>query len=337
MNVIVKRPPLPRQQRLVPVGVRLWGRLWPLISPNVAYLALVLLIVVFWILGGDRFMASRNWKTILEQVPVVGVMALGMTFVITAGYIDLSVGSALGLAGLLGAIGAQHFGPSGLVLGLLGGVAVGLGNGLVFARLRIPSFVTTLASMIIVRAIVAIVSGGFAVYLDPGLSGKFDWLNTLGTFPWITLVLLGVFGLMWLLYNQTVFGQNVRAIGGGEVVTRLFGIPIDRYKLLVFMLMGLLVGIASILNLAQLGAASPISGTGRELDVISAVVLGGTPLSGGYGSVTKTMVGALALVVLSDGLTIAGVPPSWDDIVRGCLLIVAIAIAIDRKKIGVVK
>jgi ribose/xylose/arabinose/galactoside ABC-type transport system permease subunit len=115
------------------------------------------------------------------------------------------------------------------------------------------------------------------------------------------------------------------------------GVPVRRMKILVFVLSGALAGVASIVSLAQFGAAGPQTGTGLELYAISAVVLGGTPLTGGYGSVIKTVVGALALQVLADGLTIAAVPPSWNDIVRGALIVIAIAIALDRRKIGIVK
>jgi len=307
------------------------------VRANVAFIALAVLVILFWILGGSTFMSVRNWEIILEQCPVLLLLALAVTFVITAGYIDLSVGAGVGFAGLIAALGSQHFGMPGLLLGIVAGTLVGIANGGVFAFLKIPSFIVTLASMIILRGALNIVSGGQAVYTDQSQSGTVGWLTPALQYPWVVIVLVVPFAIMWVLYNKTVFGQNLKALGGSERVAGLFGVPLRLYKVMAFGFVGLIVGIASVANLGQIGAASPQSGLGMELDAISAVVLGGTPLTGGSGSVTKTVMGTLALVVLADGLTIVGIPPSWNDIVRGSLLVIAIAIALDRRKIGIVK
>jgi ribose/xylose/arabinose/galactoside ABC-type transport system permease subunit len=330
-----------RSARVPPKAVSGGGairrRVGKIASDNVAYLAFALLVIVFWLLGGNRFMSMTNWQLILEQVPVLGILAIGMTFVITGGFIDLSVGSVLGLAALCGAKGGQRFGAPGLLFGVLIGIGIGVVSGALFARLRIPSFVVTLAGLTIVRAVVAIASGGFAVYIDQTGGSRLAFMSKLGQFPWVVLVLLVIAVAATLIYNYGVFGRNLKAIGGDERIVARSGVNVAGYKIAVFALSGLLAGLASIIALAQYGAAGPQTGTGLELDAISAVVLGGTPLSGGHGSVPKTLVGALALVTLADGLTIAGVPPSWNNVVRGGLLIVAIAIALDRRKIGVVK
>lgn len=304
---------------------------------NVSYLAFVLLVLVFWALAGDAFMNWTNWKLILEQLPVLAILSIGMTFVITGGFIDLSVGSALGLAALCGAFGATTFGPVGLLLGIVAGAAVGLLNGLLFALVKIPSFIVTLASMVAIRAVVAIASGGFAIYLDQTAGSNLAFLRTLGQFPWVVIVTAVIAVIAIIFYNFSVFGRDLKAIGGNEKVVARSGVNVNRMKILVFVLSGGLAGVASIISLAQFGAAGPQTGLGLELYAISAVVLGGTPLTGGYGSVIKTIVGALALQVLANGLTIAGVPPSWNDVVRGGLLVIAIAIALDRRKIGTVK
>lgn len=305
---------------------------------NAAYIALALLIAVFWILSGDNFMSARNWTYIVEQVAVLAVLAVAQTFLITAGYIDLSVGSVLGLSCFAGAWGAQTYGAAGLAFGVVIGLAVGILNGVIFTYVRIPSFIVTLAMMVVIRAVLQIISGGSAVYLDGGSpGGGVGGLTTIGRFPGVLIVTAAIVGVCWVLYNRTVFGQDLKAMGGNERVVGLFGVSLNRRRVLAFGLVGTLVGIASIVNLARVGAASPISGTGMELAAISAVVLGGTPLTGGYGSIAKTVVGATALTVLDSGLTLIGVPPSWNDMVRGALLIVAIGIALDRKKIGMVK
>ncbi len=310
---------------------------WRFLRENVSLVSFTAIVVVFAIVAGERFMTLRNWQLILEQLPVLAILSIGMTFVITGGFIDLSVGSALGLAGLCGALAAQQFGLPGLLVGVIVGTVIGFANGLLFAGLRIPSFIATLAAMVILRAIVSIASGGFAVYLDQVNAEGLEFLQTIGRFPILVIILVVIVVVSVLVHRYSVFGQDLKAIGGDERVAARGGVRVTLTKVQVFTLSGLMVGIASILNLAQYGAAGPQSGVGLELDAISAVVLGGTPLTGGHGSVWKTMLGALALVTLADGLVIAGVPPSWNDIVRGGLLIAAIAIALDRGKIGVVK
>jgi ribose transport system permease protein len=308
-----------------------------LLAKNVAYIAFLLLVVLFSFTAGSRFLTVRNWSLIFEQLPVLALLSLGMTFVITAGFIDLSVGSALGMASLMGAIGAQWCGLPGLLLGPATGMFVGLINGALFDVLRIPSFIATLATMVILRALVAIVSGGFAIYLDQVSAPGLELLTWLGRFPQVAIMTLAVVVLGTVLYSRGVFGQNLKAIGGDERAVARFGVPVGRYRVLVMMLSGTMVGLASVVSLAQFGAAGPLTGSGMELEAISAVVLGGTPLTGGYGSTVKTLVGALALVVLADGLTLTGVPPSWTSVFRGLILLVAVSVALERRKIGIVK
>jgi ribose/xylose/arabinose/galactoside ABC-type transport system permease subunit len=307
------------------------------LSKNIAYVAFILLVVFFSITAGDKFLSMRNWSLILEQAPVLTLIALGMTFVITAGFIDLSVGSSLGLACLVGALGAQWLGFPGILLGILTGTAIGFLNGILFDRLRIPSFIVTLAMMVILRALVAIISGGFAVYLDQVNAGGLALLNWIGRFPQVAIITLVIAAIATLVYNRGVFGRNLMAIGGDERAVARFGVSVSMYRIMTMALSGFMVGLASVVSLAQFGAAGPLTGTGTELQAISAVVLGGTPLTGGYGSTVKTVIGSLALVVLADGLTLMGVPPSWTDVVRGVILIVAVAVALERGKIGVVK
>lgn len=267
-------------------------------------------------------------------------LAIAETIVITGGFIDLSVGSVLGLATYSAALGVGLFGPAGLLLAPIVALIVGVLNGTIFAYLKIPSFITTLATMVMIRASVHIISDGRAIYIAEGLQSRglsASWLTSLGKFPWVIVIGLAIVAVAWTIYNKTVFGRDLKAIGGNEAVVALFGVSVPLFKVRAFALAGLFVGIASLLNLARIGAATPVTGEGMELDAISAVVLGGTPLTGGYGSVLKTAIGAISLVVLANGLTIAGVPPSWNNMARGALLIIAVAIALDRKKIGVVK
>jgi ribose transport system permease protein len=313
------------------------GALPRFLARNIAYVAFLLLVVFFSLTAGDKFLTVRNWALILEQMPVLTLLALGMTFVITAGFIDLSVGSALGMACLVGALGAQHLGPAGVILGVIAATGIGFINGILFNTLKVPSFIVTLATMVILRALVAIVSGGFAVYLDQANAPGLEIISWLGRFPQVAIITLVIAAILTVIYNRGVFGQNLKAIGGDELAVARFGVSVGLYRVLAMTLSGFMVGIASVISLAQFGAAGPLTGSGLELEAISAVVLGGTPLTGGYGSTVKTVVGALALIMLADGLTLMGVPPSWTSVVRGVILIAAVAVALERSKIGVVK
>jgi len=311
----------------------------------VPFIAITLVILLFWLISGDRFMSVRNWTFIAQQTPVLMILAFAQLMIITTGSIDISIGSSMAFSAYLGALGMLWFGPVGLVLGVVAGALVGLVNGLIISLLKIPSFVTTLAMLIIVRAVVIIVSNGTSIYMTDGsVSGGTNissvaapWLLAMGKFPAIFIIAAIVAFFMWAFYEKTHFGQQLRAVGGNEKVLRLVGINVTAFKIRVFAAAGFMVGIAACVNLARAGAATPQAGLMIELDAIAAVALGGTPLTGGYGSVIKTIIGALTLTVVRNGLTIAGVPPSWSQVALGALLIAAIAISLNRSKVDVVK
>ena len=311
----------------------------------VPFVAITLVILLFWAISGDRFMSVRNWTFIAQQTPVLMLLAFAQLMVVTTGSIDISIGSSLAFSAFLGALGMLWFGDAGLVLGVAAGALVGMVNGLVISLLKIPSFVTTLAMLIIVRAVVIIISDGTSIYMTDGsVSGGTNissvtapWLLSMGKFPAIFIVAAVVAVFMWIFYEKTLFGQQLKAVGGNEKVLRLVGINVTTFKIKVFAAAGVMVGIAACVNLARAGAATPQAGLMIELDAIAAVALGGTPLTGGYGSVIKTIIGALTLTVVRNGLTIAGVPPSWSQVALGVLLIAAIAISLNRSKVDVVK
>ena len=311
----------------------------------VPFIAIALVILLFWAISGDRFMSVRNWTFIAQQTPVLMLLASAPLLIVTTGSIDISIGSSLGFSAFLGALGMLWLGDAGLVLGIFAGGLVGMANGLIISLLKIPSFVTTLAMLIIVRALVIIVSDGTAIYItDSSVTGgtnitsvEAPWLLSMGKFPAIFILAAIVAVLMWIFYERTAFGQQLKAVGGNEKVLRLVGINVTVFKVKVFAAAGLMVGLAACVNLARAGAATPQAGLMIELDAIAAVALGGTPLTGGYGSVVKTIIGALTLTIVRNGLTIAGVPPSWSQVALGVLMIAAIAISLNRSKIDVVK
>jgi len=311
----------------------------------VPFIAIGLVILMFWMISGDRFMSVRNWTFIAQQTPVLMLLAFAQLIIITTGSIDISVGSSLAFSAFFGAIGMLWFGDVGLIVGVLAGGLVGMVNGIIISLLKIPSFVATLAMLIIVRALVIIASDGTSIYITSGTGASggnitsvtAPWLLSMGKFPAIFIIAAVVAFFMWLFYEKTVFGQQLRAVGGNEKVLRLVGINLTLFKIKVFAAAGLMVGLAACVNLARAGAATPQAGMMMELDAIAAVALGGTPLTGGYGSVVKTIIGALTLTIVRNGLTIAGVPPSWSQVALGVLLISAIAISLNRNKIDVVK
>lgn len=315
-----------------------------LLRNNVPYIAIALVILLFSIVSGSRFLSLRNWTFIAQQTPVLLLLAYAQLIVVTTGSIDISVGSNLGFSMYMAVLGMVWLGPAGIVLGILSATLIGFINGSIFSLLKISSFVTTLAMLIIVRALLNIISDGGSIYVtEQASAGTYvdsvtaPWLLALGRFPNILIFALVVTAGMWVFYEKTVFGQQLKALGGSERVLTLFGVAVDWFKVQVFAAAGFMVGLAALISLGRSGAGTPRAGEQLELDAIAAVALGGTPLTGGYGSVPRTVVGALTLTVVANGLTIAGVDPSWSRVARGVLLIVAIAISLNRRRVGVVK
>jgi len=298
----------------------------------VPFAALILLFIMFTVLKGQIFIAPSNLLVIVQQSVVLAIVACGVTFVIVAGSIDLSTGSIVGLSGVITALVGYEFGILGLVVGAAVGAFAGLINGLVFAYARIPSFIVTLGMLQTARGLTILLSGGGSKPMpSDGL------LPSLGVMPGIiitgTVITLGA----GYLFQFTVFGRRVRAIGGNERVATLAGVPTRRVKIWVFILSGFLAGVGGAVLAARLGTGSPISGMGFELDVIAAVVIGGTPLTGGLGRISGTVVGALIISMLSNGLVLIGVGDAEQTMIKGVVLALAVFISLDRSKIGIIK
>jgi ribose/xylose/arabinose/galactoside ABC-type transport system permease subunit len=253
-----------------------------------------------------------------------------MHFVITAGSIDLSVGSTLTLAGMIGASVSLTNGPLGVLAALGVGAFVGLFNGVVFTIMKVPSFMVSLGTLLIVQGITIVYSNSSPIVLSETLMG-------IGIFPNIVYLALGVFVICYILYNYTTFGRYCVAIGGDERVSTISGLPVNVTKISVFVVSGLLAGLGGIVMAARLGAATPTAGVSFELAAISAVVLGGTPLTGGVGSIQNTVIGALIIAMLGNGLVILGVASEIQQIITGLILIFAVFLSLERGKIGVIK
>ena len=292
--------------------------------------ALIALLVacVFGFARYASFLTPENLINVLRQNSMVGLVALGMTFVILTGGIDLSVGALLAVAGIVAAMLSK----SGTLVALLGGVAaaaaLGLVNGLLIAKARIQPFVVTLAMMIAARGAALAMSNENSVRLDRGAAGLL-WLGQgwIGPVPVPVVLLALAFLLGWLALRYTTFGRYVYAVGDDEDAARLLGLRVDRVLLGTYALSGALAGLAGVVLAARLGAAQPVAGTGWELDAIAAVVVGGTLLTGGQGGVGLTLVGVLLLGVILNLLNLEGTLSAWWQwVIRGAFLLAVVAV-----------
>lgn len=309
-----------------------------------ALVALFVLFAVFTILSPD-FLTTGNLTILIKHVAINAILATGMTFVILSGGIDLSVGSVAGLVGMVaGALISQ-----GLVLESFGSViylhawlvvVVGLGVGMAFgglsgllvARLGVPPFIATLGVLYVARGTALLISGGATF---PNLGGSAELDNT--GFPWLGAgTMLGLPVPIWimsalalaaaLVATRTAFGRQVYAIGGNERAALLSGVRVRRVKCAVYVISGFCAGLVGLIIAAQLGAAHPATGETFELNAIAAVVLGGTSLMGGRGTIGGTLIGAFVIGVLADGLVLLGVSEFWQMVIKGLVIVLAVVL-----------
>ncbi|MBA2621720.1 MAG: ABC transporter permease [Acidobacteria bacterium] len=293
--------------------------------------ALVMLIIVC-IAGFVRyeaFLTPENLLNVVRQNSMLGLVALGMTFVILTGGIDLSVGALLAVAGVI----AANLADRGLIIALTAAVVattiLGLINGLVIAKARIQPFIVTLAMMIAARGLALAATGEQTVRIA---SEDFTWLGrgSVGFLPVPILILIIGFALGWLILNQTRFGRNVFAVGDNDEAARLMGLNVSRVTIIVYAISGALAGLAGVLLASRLGAGQPVAGTGYELDAIAAVVIGGTLLTGGQGSVISTLVGVLLLGVIFNLFNLEGTISPWYQLVLRGVILLFVVVAQNR-------
>ena len=309
-----------------------------------AFLALVLLVVVFSVLS-PAFLTTGNLVILAKHVAINALLAVGMTFVILSGGIDLSVGSVAGLAGMIagllihegvvleafGVVVYFTVGPV-IVIALLAGAAMGAINGFLVARLRVAPFIATLGVLYVARGFALLISNGATF---PNLQGSADLGNTgfvfLGTgsilglpTPIWLMVVVGALGAF--VAGKTPFGRQVYAVGGNERAAALAGVRVGRVKWIVYVISGVCAALAGLVIAAQLAAAHPATGETFELNAIAAVVLGGTSLSGGRGGVGGTLIGAFVIGVLSDGLILLGISEFWQIVIKGFVIVVAVVV-----------
>jgi fructose transport system permease protein len=300
-----------------------WAQLGPLLA--------LLLACAFFAGTTDRFLSGPNLSLILQQVAVVGVIAIGQTLVILTAGIDLSCGMVMALGGVVMAKLAAEAGvptPVAVVAGVAVTTLFGLVNGLLVTRIRLPSFIVTLGTYNIAFAITQLYSGSQTVTDLPPLMTALGNTFALGgtEVAFGTVLMLALYALAWFVLRETAAGRHVYAVGNNAEAARLVGIPAQRVLLAVYALAGALYGVASLLAVARTGVGDPNAGQTENLDAITAVVLGGTSLFGGRGVVLGTLLGALIVGVFRNGLTLMGVSSVYQVLVTGVLVIVAVAV-----------
>ena len=294
---------------------------------------LILLALGFHFLGGHRFLSVQNLSIVAQQASINTVLASGMTFVILTGGIDLSVGSTLAasamaalIVSLLPGLGLLSI-PACLVTGL----AIGLVNGALIAAVKLPPFIVTLGTLTAIRGLARLMGGDKTVF-NPSL--PFAWIGNDGipvapgiVVPWLAIIALAVVLVSWYLLRRTVLGVRIYAVGGNPAAARLSGIRVGGILLFVYAASGLLAGLGGVMSAARLYAANGLQlGQSYELDAIAAVILGGTSFVGGIGSIWGTLIGALIIAVLTNGLLLVGVSDIWQFIVKGLVIIGAVTL-----------
>jgi ribose transport system permease protein len=299
-------------------------------------IALIVMVAVLSLLS-DKFLTLANQRNILLQISVNLCLSIGMTLIILTGGIDLSVGAILGLAGAVAAgllkngVALNLFGvslqftPLGAVAaGILTGLVLGGFNGFAITRFKLPPFVATLGMLSIARGLTLLWTGGFPI---TSLGATFGFIGA-GIFlgvPMAVWISGGLVALFYFISRRTLLGRYIYAVGGNEKATAFSGIDVDRIKIRVYALGGALAAVAGLIVTARLDAADPKAGLGYELDSIAAVVIGGTSLSGGRGSILGTVLGCLIIGVLNNGLFLLDVSPFWQQVIKGLVILAAVA------------
>lgn len=302
----------------------------------------LILIFVFFSLASPQFFQFDNIVGILIATSVVGVLALGETFVIITAGIDLSVGTVMTLSSVMTAVVVSNMGlplPIGILAGIATGGLAGLGNGLLIARFKLPPFIATLGMLNVARGLALVISGLAPIYFTSTPEFNQAVMGSLigalipgANIPNIVLVLFGAAAAAGWVLSRTVLGRYTYALGSNEEAVRLSGVNVDAWKAAVYALGGLFAGLGGVLIAARVNSAQPSLGFGYELDAIAAVVIGGTSLSGGEGSILGTIIGAFIISTLVNGLRIMSVPQEWQTVLTGVVVIIAVYLDILRRR-----
>lgn len=295
--------------------------------------AMLIVLLIGMSLTTPRFLSLANLTNVARQVSINAIIAAGMTFVIITAGIDLSVGSLVAVTACMAMVIIDRTGWNfagvgmGIVMGAIGGAA----NGAVVAWARIPPFIATLAGLTVYRGLALILTGGVPIVKFQG-SFRFLGQGDIGGIPFPIILMVAVMMLMHIVLTRTAFGAYVYAVGGNEESSRLSGIKVGWIKFWVYVLCGFLTGIAGMVLMGRLSSAQPAVGEGFELDAIAAVVLGGTSLMGGRGSVWNTLIGALVIGVVNNGMNLMGVHTHYQLVAKGIIIVLAVLLDSYLKK-----
>lgn len=311
------------------------GKRWEKLLHHPAMLPFIGFAILFLLMAGlnDSFLTVNNLTNVARQVSINAIIAVGMTCAILTGGIDLSVGPVMALSGSIAAglmLGGIPI-PLAMMAALVIGALFGLANGACIAYLRMPPIIVTLASMGIARGLALLYTGGYPISGLPDMFSFFGRGSVLGIQVPV-LIMVGVYILAYLMLNHLPFGRYVYAIGGNEEAARLSGIRVPRYKVLVYVVSGTTAALAGLVLTSRLMSGQPNAGEGFELDAIAAVVLGGAAISGGRGAIIGTLVGAMMLGVLNNGLNLMSVSPYIQNVVKGGIILAAIYLSSSRRK-----
>ena len=321
-----------RGNKMIPEGSKQAGRAAPKrklrIAPRIAVLLAILVVLVIGIsIAKPEFLSVLNLLNLVRQISILATVCVGMTFVIVSGGIDISVGSSIAFSGAFGVFVLNATGSAllGMIASLVFGSAVGAANGIMIGKFRMSPFIATLATMVLARGLALSLTNAKSV---PVTSPAFVWLGqaSVGPLPAVLLFMIVLYLLSGFVLNRTVLGRDTFAIGGNRLAAVAAGRRVDATILYIYILAGVTVGIGSIITVGRLSSAQPWAGLGLEFDVITAVVLGGTSLSGGEGDIKGTLLGALIFGVIANGLDLLNVGPFYTSVFRGVVLLVVVLI-----------
>lgn len=302
----------------------------------------LIILVIGFSLASPNFMQTSNILAILQATSVNGILAVAATLVIITGGIDLSVGTLMTFTAIIAGVVLTYWGlplPIGIIASILTGALVGLTSGAIIAKMKIPPFIATLGMMLILKGLSLVISGTKPIYFND--TPSFPLISTesfIGDIipgvpvPNGVLVLFIVAGLASYVLGRTVLGRYCFALGSNEEAARLSGVSVDNWKMAIYSLSGGICGIAGLVIASRLNSAQPALGQGYELDAIAAVVIGGTSLAGGRGTILGTVIGALIMSVLLNGLRILSMPQEWQTVVTGSIIIIAVYADMMRKR-----
>ncbi|MFB9758338.1 ABC transporter permease [Ectobacillus funiculus] len=285
---------------------------------------LVLMCVVLSMLTSN-FLEVNNLLNVLKQISIIAILAAGMTFVILTGGIDLSVGSTVALSGVISVMLSQQ-GVNAMIAmaaGVAIGVATGFVNGYLTAKVKLPAFIVTLGSFTYIRGLAYVISAGYPIVLTDPIF-KFFGAGDIVGIPTPIFIMAFIYVITFFILKYTMFGRHVYAIGGNEEAASLTGIKVGATLIKVYVISGLLSGLAGVVLAGRLYSGQPTAGVGFELDAIAAVILGGTSFTGGVGTIRGTIIGALIMGVLSNGLTLLNVSYYWQLVIKGAVIILAV-------------